>query len=436
MANIQKYFEKFSDKIKTGYNYHENLKEKRDILLDNLRDNLDISFEYFNQGSYGMRTGVKPIDGDYDIDVGLIFEENDDVSFDVPYELKKKVYNALQHPNRAVKIKRPCVTVQYSSNGTEKYHVDFAIYKKKQDGSFLFARGRSPDDEEHRWEAANPKELVHLIKEKFENEGERKQYRRCIRALKRWKSNRLNHKNLPSIAITVAAYRYFEPKFYGSEQLLPNDVDALIYLLDKLHDCVLSKNLILPTQPYSNLLCNLTDNQSKDLRSKIKKLKDDLEDSKDINRSQVDACKKMRKYFGQDFPVPEGTNLSTEQFIEEKFALSKEMKALSLSLRISSYPKLLSSILSRFDRELQTVPIGRDLEFTVDNHNEFMGCEFYWKVLNVGEEAERRGIRGQIEKGGIYKKEHSDFIGEHYVECYAVRDGVCIARETIEVPIR
>ena len=143
----------------------------------------------------------------------------------------------------------------------------------------------------------------------------------------------------------------------------------------------------------------------------------------------------MRKHFGQDFPVPENTNLSTEEFIEDKFALSKEMESLNLSLRISNYDSLIYSVISRYDRSLKSIPKGRELVFRVENVDNFIGCDFYWKVLNVGEEADRRGIRGQIEKGSTFKKEHSDFNGEHYVECYVIKGETCIAREIIDVPI-
>ena len=61
-----------------------------------------------------------------------------------------------------------------------------------------------------------------------------------------------------------------------------------------------------------------------------------------------------------------------------------------------------------------------------------------WKVLNRGPEAERRDeIRGQIvdsSKRGV-RIEHSDFKGEHVVECYVVKDGVVVARDRIDVPI-
>jgi hypothetical protein len=61
-----------------------------------------------------------------------------------------------------------------------------------------------------------------------------------------------------------------------------------------------------------------------------------------------------------------------------------------------------------------------------------------WKVLNRGPMAERKNqIRGQIIKddGSFKKEEHTLFQGEHVVECYAIRNGVVVAKDRIDVPI-
>jgi hypothetical protein len=61
-----------------------------------------------------------------------------------------------------------------------------------------------------------------------------------------------------------------------------------------------------------------------------------------------------------------------------------------------------------------------------------------WKVRNVGAEAERRKmIRGQIvaDDGRHERNERTDFHGEHYVEAYIIKDGVCVARDNIDVRI-
>jgi hypothetical protein len=62
-----------------------------------------------------------------------------------------------------------------------------------------------------------------------------------------------------------------------------------------------------------------------------------------------------------------------------------------------------------------------------------------WKVKNRGEEAsQRQQLRGEISINTNNRRERvesTSFPGEHYVEVYAIKDGVCVARERIAVPI-
>ena len=45
-------------------------------------------------------------------------------------------------------------------------------------------------------------------------------------------------------------------------------------------------------------------------------------------------------------------------------------------------------------------------------------------------------IRGEIIKTDRnHQYEHTDFYGPHFVECYLVKNGVCVARDKIDVPI-
>ena len=62
---------------------------------------------------------------------------------------------------------------------------------------------------------------------------------------------------------------------------------------------------------------------------------------------------------------------------------------------------------------------------------------FFWLDLDVGPLAEKHGIRGEIvtDKGRREKFERTVFHGPHFVECYAIKDGYCVARDRIDVPI-
>jgi hypothetical protein len=58
----------------------------------------------------------------------------------------------------------------------------------------------------------------------------------------------------------------------------------------------------------------------------------------------------------------------------------------------------------------------------------------YWQVVNTDEEARaanclRGGFYdGIIEKGGRVRKESTLYRGIHWIECFIVKNGVCVAR--------
>ena len=62
-----------------------------------------------------------------------------------------------------------------------------------------------------------------------------------------------------------------------------------------------------------------------------------------------------------------------------------------------------------------------------------------WKVRNFGYEAQRDNkLRGEImdDNNGLHKyKDCTAFCGEHFLECYVIKDNFCIARKKITIPI-
>ena len=85
------------------------------------------------------------------------------------------------------------------------------------------------------------------------------------------------------------------------------------------------------------------------------------------------------------------------------------------------------------------IPVEHDLKFKVQNTDDFNHCKYLWKVRNIGPKARQRNDeRGAIElrKTKDEINEHSSFSGHHYVECYAVKDDVCIGRGSIDVNIQ
>ncbi|MGD1904146.1 MAG: cyclic GMP-AMP synthase DncV-like nucleotidyltransferase [Geitlerinemataceae cyanobacterium] len=221
--SLQSKFLEFHDRIKIDFEGSEPLREKRDLLLHDLQAGLKNifsgkppSFTYLNQGSYALATGVEPLaDGDYDIDVGIIFDFTR--SEYQPVQVKGWICQALQRSTRTVEMKRPCVRVQYFLNQTEFFHVDLAIYATEyasytQKKELFIAKGYPGSLESKKiWEESDPFLLKKLIKSKF-SEGDRSQFRRIIRYLKRWKDYSFNstaNGKPTGIAMTAICYEVF-----------------------------------------------------------------------------------------------------------------------------------------------------------------------------------------------------------------------------------
>lgn len=315
MAKLHPFFMKFHDAIRLGtYDEEDTLRDKRDTLLSNLKDGLPEdfpSFTTFNQGSYALGTGVKPPDGNYDIDVGVVFDASPD-DHD-PIEIKQAVRDALKHPKRSISIRRPCVTVNYVENGKPAYHVDLAIYTKGADGKLRLAMGKENSGKEHcKWEVQDPEGLQNKIINRHSGD-DRKQFRRVVRYLKRWRHHNFGHNTLISIGLTVAAYYWFNPdkSWWDGEY---NDMQALESLITAMlgqfttvtSDDKQVKRLVVksPVEPWSDLLGKMTDIQMADFEARLKTLQTALKDAKEETDEAV-ACKSMAKLFGDDFPVPE-----------------------------------------------------------------------------------------------------------------------------------
>jgi len=240
MTNLQAEFFEFDKKIKLSYNDNAELRKKRDILIEKLMDKITTEaadFSYFNQGSYAMHTGIKPDDGDYDIDIGLRFKINR-IDCPNPLTVKKWVFDALDGHTKKVQIRRSCVTVTYQEKGEDAFHIDFACYADEDDNLYI-AKGRmNSKDENIYWESSNPRELLEKMNDKFSNGDEPAQFRRIIRFMKKWKNKHFDLKSNAAptgIALTALAYDTFIPKFETNivtGKRTPNDFVAMMKFVD------------------------------------------------------------------------------------------------------------------------------------------------------------------------------------------------------------
>jgi len=333
MASVQKQFDEFNLKIRLGkFQEEQILRDKRDIIRQKLKDNLPAVFKKYNepnlvpsfndQGSYEMGTGVKPMNSDYDIDQGVYFQISTK-DYPDPVVLKERVYEALNGHTKKVNMRRPCVTVFYQKNGEDIYHVDLAIYSdrsKNSDGKDYLATGKLMSKPEFRiWQESDPAGLTAKIFERFEGDANgRKQFRRIIRFMKRWKDVNFSSdgEGAPrGIAIMMSAHYNFKPHYSDYLTQKPNELEALLDLVQKMLDgfqnvwCLenqkYERRLVanLPVAPYTDVYARMSEKQMAKYEIELKELKEVLEYAKN-EVDPTEACKKLQKLFGDDFPVP------------------------------------------------------------------------------------------------------------------------------------
>ena len=306
--HLQSQFIRFDEAIKLDYHGEsKQLREKRDRVLTRLRSSLPFKFTTFNQGSYEMRTGIHPVDNDYDIDVGV---ELDLSSQPDPVTVKTQVFDAVQSHTSRVEFRRNCVTVFYQEAGEAKFHVDLAIYWAHPNGNLYLAVGKQHSAQNQRaWQLSEPKRLIELINNRHTG-TDRDQFRRVIRALKRWASHNFASQGYATprgIALTACALQWFQPETGPLSYLQPG---PQYHDLKALHGVVTSMlnasgwsrlSVRLPVQPGSDLFERMTDQQMAEFKGRLTTLKTALENAS--RQPESTACQTLRGVFGNAFPV-------------------------------------------------------------------------------------------------------------------------------------
>jgi hypothetical protein len=157
--------------------------------------------------------------------------------------------------------------------------------------------------------------------------------------------------------------------------------------------------------------------------------------------------KLWKEIFGRYFPALEATTAakmlegyapptSTEEFIEDEFPVDVQYEVgIGYDVQYQGQHETRRLFL---EHVFPWLKLNRTLDFFVDHCNVPGPYSLSWKVRNVGHIAEgKHGIRGELleDEGNYRRREVTSFGGEHFVEAYIIKDGVCVARDRIEVPI-
>ncbi len=135
----------------------EKLRTSRDALLRRISNRFKADGkripDYEPQGSYALNTQNRPISEDFDLDHGVYLVHWADYEGPTVATAFQLISQAVEgHTTEPLPHKDTCVRVQYkaAADGTPAHHVDLAIYRKKSDGTRLYAhrvKGWLPSDQ-------------------------------------------------------------------------------------------------------------------------------------------------------------------------------------------------------------------------------------------------------------------------------------------------
>jgi len=395
--------------------------------------------EMITQGSMAMNTAVQSDSKDYDIDIAVVFRK-DNIGEIGAQAIKNIIVEAFSYKcgqfSANPEKKTNCVRIKYSGG----YHIDFAIYRKdtEHDTVVYYHAGSA-------WSKRDPKAINGWFKNCINTKGQN--LRKVIRLSKMFCKSRDGWDMPGGLIQTVLC----EERFQSAERLDECFYNTMRSVRDRLQ---WNKEVYNPTDVTLSLLQTEAHKQRMEvfynrLDSYLSKLS--VLNEADCTREK--ALSVWNDFFNHDYWTNLVTEASTRMFALE----SRRVQDVAVFNDTEQYIEDMMPVVEQYDAHITATAQGNGflshpLQYFLDkyskwiphhfcitftcNHNVPGAVDYYWKVKNVGKTAEKRNcIRGQVVKKQQTITENTNFYGPHYVECYVVKNGVCVARDRISVPI-
>ncbi|WP_082920352.1 SMODS domain-containing nucleotidyltransferase [Pseudomonas koreensis] len=383
-------------------------------------------------GSYGRHTAI---DGVSDLDMLFelpwsvyerfnAYESNGQSS--LLGEIKKKLKD--RYPTTDITADGQVVVIKYA-----KYRVELVPVFTNADGTYTYPNTNSGGS----WESCDPISEIRAVNKL--NDEKNKCLKRLCKMTRAWKNE--HGVSMSGYLIDTLCYNFLnstndhDKATYSTYKTLVKDFFSYLVSLSTTQESWKAPGSGEAVQKSGNF------------HSKAKRALLRCTEALDLT-DEKKAAKKWKSVFGRKFPLPVTIAMEaiakdsarsyrdTEQFIDDFYPVDIRYKV-EISYDIENQGSAMRALLNRIDLGFK-VPKSRKLDFQIIDINVPSPYMIQWKVRNVGGVAEERDmIRGQIinDTGNKKIRETSTFEGEHFVECYVIKDGVCVARDSVEVPI-
>jgi len=376
-------------------------------------------------GSYGRGTAIKGVS-----DLDMIYEMPPEAYSTYnsrvhgQSDLLQEVRNALLEPYPNTKIRGDGQVVVISFTG---FQVEVCPSFLQEDNSYIY-----PDSNKGgKWRKTDPRpEITEMRSFNYTTNGNLKHLAKMCRS---WKNN--VGVKMGGLLIDTLCYKFlkenedhWETTYKDYHTLV---LDFFTYLSNTDKD---QKSWLAPG---SNQKAYKKANFIPKAKKAVKNITEAI--NKNENATVYSIWKRV---FGMPFPYPKEILEKTanytlqEQFIEELFPIDI-INSLLIDCVVTQ-DGFQNRFLSKIIKDNSFLSIDKKLKFEILHTDVEKPYSVKWKIKNKGEIAKlRNSLRGNIiDDSGLEKRiEHSNFSGNHFVECYVIKEEICVARARIDVPI-
>lgn len=298
MANCHDLFLDFNEKISLSDVQMNELRDSRDAVRDTIigyfkKENIKIP-DFRQQGSFDIKTIIKPIAKPYDIDYGVYINELPDSDNDINQIriIKSWIFKSVENQTDAKPSnKKNCIRVFYKN----KYNIDLPIYKTENNFIYLATNDSG-------WQQSNPNEFSDWFFQKLNEKGE--QLRKNVKYFKAFVD--FNSIKFKSIAITILVAQYYCATDKRDDKSFVDTLEQVIQYLN------INKSVTKPVFPYDNVLSDMDFDEINELVTKLENI---LKIAKEciLIDDRILASQRWCKIFGPRFQELKNKSNSSEE---------------------------------------------------------------------------------------------------------------------------
>lgn len=416
----------------------EFLRQQWNDLADHLKKALakhGYTISTWLQGSYKYATLIKPVHlgEEYDVDVGLYFEWDDDQDAEpTPKQLRDWVqvelleYEKVCEELKKVEVppKERCSRASY----IRQFHIDTPVYHLNTDSDVRRLACISG-----KWEHSDPKNLYKWFKEAVSSD-DRDQLRRLVRYLKAWAAVSFDEapdSRPSSILLTVVATEAYQ-ELWAQRFIGLADDDALVAVIKKIHDRFFDDRKVENPIDKNEDLNRMSSEAWDGFLPRLAALQDIAERAGGAE-DEASAALIWSEAFSFLMPLPETDQV--EMVDESSGRAVMQLPEVEVKVFTGNPRRLVAT----HRNEVPGVAKDSALSFTIVNPHvvpEFAMVE--WTVRNEGSEADQQSDLGHRQVGMrlLIAEEHTAYVGRHFMDCVVRLNGQVYAVRRVPVTVR